>query len=450
MGHAFSSCDTPLVEAAFAGDENRLKHLLAAGGNPIQTVTIKRYGEVSPVIAAVHSNQLRAVRLLLENTTAAEVNMRFGTRKLTALHVAAGEGRDEICETLLSKGADQRLPDDEGNTALHLAILSRRLSTVWVLTQHAKQCYSHGFYNLTNVKGQTALHAACDLGDLAIVSCLLKAGADPDFPMKGRGRNGCSPLYVAVLTGHDEVVGALLTAGCRIDTVDETKRGLTLMHLAVLLNHPKIVRLLMEHGVDIETGHTKDAPVSEDTPPDMPSPLLVAAAYGRVDCFKEMLNAPQGDVDRCIEKGGRIDLLALVVEKIVGRVPETPETPMSWAVQYPCRFVHRSMKVLGFKGNFQFTTGVENMTKGHFLCVELLLLSGAGITSEQLLRLQQNLVHAQSTGSADKDLERLQEMINQNLWQCSKCGLWGLWPDDDDAVERFCSQHCLLAHNVHS
>ena len=42
--------------------------------------------------------------------TAAEVNMRFGTRKMSALHVAASEGHDEICETLLAKGKHNSLP----------------------------------------------------------------------------------------------------------------------------------------------------------------------------------------------------------------------------------------------------------------------------------------------------------------------------------------------------
>ena len=274
-----------------------------------------------------------------------------------------------------------------------------------------------------------------------MVSCLLKAGADPNVPMKGRGRNGRTPIYVAVAAGLDEVVAALLTAGSRIDAVDESERGMTLLHLAVLLDSPKIVRLLMEHGVDIETGRTKDTQVSEETPIEMPTPLLLASAYGRVQCFKELLNTPQGDVDRCIERGGRVDLLAPVVEKIVGRVPETPEIPIAWAIQYPCRFVHRAINVLGFRGQVQFTTGMEYMARGHFVCVELLLLSGAGITSDQLLKLQQNLVQARSIGMCDRELDRLSDLILVYLWQCDICGLFGMWPDGDDYEKRYCPKH---------
>eukprot|EP00210_Caulerpa_lentillifera_P001104 g1065.t1 len=287
-----------------------------------------------------------------------------------------------------------------------LAVLNRKLSTIWVLCQRSSSVSD--YIDLANNKGQTALHIACELADFALVSSLLKQGADPNLPMKTRGHKGHTPIVSAVLN-------------------IENRRGLTLLHLAVLFNYPKIVRLLMEHGVSIESGHTKG-----DTPIDLPTPVLPAAAYGRHDCFRELLNTSQGEIDHCIEKGGRIDLVAIVVEKIVGRVPETSEPPMAWAIQYPCQFVNRSMTVLGFRGNMQFTSGVKHMTKGHFLCVELLLQAGAGITADQMLRLQQHLMHAKITGKLDDDLRRLNATINGDIWECNKCGLFGLWPSRTD------------------
>lgn len=341
-------------------------------------------------------------------------------------------------------GADVCLRDADGNTVLILATMNRRLSTIWVLCDRARA----SCIDLPNNRGQTALHIACELSDLALVSCLLKQGADPNLPMKTRGNKGHTPIVSAVLTGNHEVVLALLTAGSRLDIDIENRRGLTLLHLAVLFNYPKIVRLLMEHGVSIENGHTKgEHGRSRETPEDMPSPLLLAAAYGRHECFKELLNTSQGEIDHCIEKGGRVDLIAVVVERIVGRVPETTEPPMAWAIQYPCQFINRSMTVLGFRGNMQFTSGVEHMTKGHFLCVELLLQAGAGITSDQLLKLQQHLMHAKIAGGLDEDLRRLNASINGDIWECNKCGLFGLWPSRDD-LRRFCSTHCAQMTNV--
>lgn len=61
---------------------------------------------MSPILAAIHTNRLKILRLLLLNTTIAEVNSTIGNRKLTALHVAASQGRDELCEALLSRGTE--------------------------------------------------------------------------------------------------------------------------------------------------------------------------------------------------------------------------------------------------------------------------------------------------------------------------------------------------------
>ena len=51
MGQRQSSLESPLVQAAFAGDERRLAQLLAAGDNPLQPVTLK----VPPLCATPHS-----------------------------------------------------------------------------------------------------------------------------------------------------------------------------------------------------------------------------------------------------------------------------------------------------------------------------------------------------------------------------------------------------------
>eukprot|EP00210_Caulerpa_lentillifera_P001073 g1035.t1 len=439
MGQS-SSRTLPLLEAVFEGDERRTKQLLDLGCSPTETTTLKKFGEVSPILAAIQTDRLQILRLLLNKTRIAnDINLTVGTRKLTALHIAASQGSDELTEALLSRGANICIQDVEGNTALMLAILNRKLSTIWVLCQNSSSVSD--YIDLANNKGQTALHIACELADLALVSSLLKQGADPNLPMKTRGHKGHTPIVSAVLSGNHEVVSALLTAGSRVDIDIENRRGLTLLHLAVLFNYPKIVRLLMEHGVSIESGHTKG-----DTPMDLPTPVLLAAAYGRHDCFRELLNTSQGEIDHCIEKGGRIDLVAIVVEKIVGRVPETSEPPMAWAIQYPCQFINRSMTVLGFRGNMQFTSGVEHMTKGHFLCVELLLQAGAGITADQMLRLQQHLMHAKIIGKLDEDLKRLNATISGDIWECNKCGLFGLWPSRTD-LQRFCSMHCSESSN---
>jgi len=57
------------------------------------------------------------------------------------------------------------------------------------------------------------LHTACDFGLTAWVLKFLEAGENVDLEWK----NGETPLYVASLKGHKEVVMELLKAGAKCD-----------------------------------------------------------------------------------------------------------------------------------------------------------------------------------------------------------------------------------------
>lgn len=177
---------------------------------------IQGYGEISPVIAAIHNNHVESVHLFLGNMTPSEISIRYGSKKLSALHLACINGSDEICDALLAKGADIRLPDADGNTALLSAISGKSLSIVWIIAEKAKSLGLEGYVDEANNKGQNGLHLACDSGNLAIVSCLLKEGADPNKLMKGIGRVGRTPIQVAALAGHADIVEVYYILGAAL------------------------------------------------------------------------------------------------------------------------------------------------------------------------------------------------------------------------------------------
>lgn len=168
-------------------------------------------------MAAIYNNHVESVHAFLGNMTPSEMNIRHGSKKLSALHLACRNGNDEICDSLLAKGADIRLPDAEGNTALLSAISGGNLSTVWIIAEKAKSLGLQGYVDEVDNKGRNGLHLACDNGNLAIVSCLLKEGADPNMPMKGIGRSGQTPIQVAALAGHADIVEVCCILGTILD-----------------------------------------------------------------------------------------------------------------------------------------------------------------------------------------------------------------------------------------
>ncbi|XP_078062275.1 NF-kappa-B inhibitor epsilon-like isoform X2 [Mustelus asterias] len=173
----------------------------------------------------------------------------------TPLHLAMYTRQTNIVRHLVVKGSDAELQDRNGNTPLHLACLYSLEESARALTQPvtAKErrllgCGDSGTAGPRNLErqnwqgltclqvavlsrndgmvehllssgarvntqeatsGRTALHLAVELGELGLVSRLLRAGGDPDAPMY----NGCTPLHLAAGRLDPGIASALCQAG---------------------------------------------------------------------------------------------------------------------------------------------------------------------------------------------------------------------------------------------
>jgi ankyrin repeat protein len=96
----------------------------------------------------------------------------------------------------------------------------------------------------------TLLMLASVRGHVAAVSCLLKAGADPN----AANANGETALILAASARWPDVVSVLIAAGAEVDHLDAL--GMTALHRAVLggANRPtsatETVRALLDAGAD--------------------------------------------------------------------------------------------------------------------------------------------------------------------------------------------------------
>ena len=65
---------------------------------------------------------------------------------------------------------------------------------------------------LSTEERSRVLWYACDGGDLSMVKSVIRAGCDVDHFHRGH-----TPLMMASIRGHDDVVKELILAGCKVD-----------------------------------------------------------------------------------------------------------------------------------------------------------------------------------------------------------------------------------------
>lgn len=130
--------------------------------------------------------------------------------------------------------------------------------------------------NGTDRDGRTPLYVACLLGHLDVVKALLDGGADVNKAHK----DGFTPLYVASQSGYRDIVAVLIAKGAEVNKAD--KDGFTPLYAASENGHLGIVQALLSSGADVNKANK-----------DGFTPLYVASQNGYQDIVDE-LNLTKG------------------------------------------------------------------------------------------------------------------------------------------------------------
>jgi uncharacterized protein len=118
---------TPLSLAAHFGHRDVMRLLIDRGAD-VNRVAAHRLA-VTALHAALFGRQVEAALLLIErgaDVTLARGGTGWKRAGWTALHYAAGMGFHTLVAPLVERGADPSRPDEEGKTALDVAIEARR------------------------------------------------------------------------------------------------------------------------------------------------------------------------------------------------------------------------------------------------------------------------------------------------------------------------------------
>lgn len=192
---------------------------------------------LTPLMLACSRGQVDMVRTLLD--LGANVDLPRRETGITPLMAAIHGAQPDMVELLCQRGAQVNLLDQDGVSALGLAVASQHVDIVAILLSHHANPALHG------PTSKSALAQACHHGDRMIVSMLLQAGA----PVDPRGSHGQdSALIEAADAGHADIVEMLLDRKAKIDQRDANAN--TPLMLAAAMGHSSVVRLLIARGAN--------------------------------------------------------------------------------------------------------------------------------------------------------------------------------------------------------
>ena len=208
---------TPLALAAQQGNPAVLDLLLKAGAKPNDPVNFVNAGE-TPLMAAARSANVDAVKALAR--AGADVNAKEAWSGQTALMWAAAEGDSAMASTLLELGADLHARSNGGTTPFHFAVRK---------------------------------------GDMRTVQTMLAAGADVNDKRSG---DFATPLLIAIINGHEDLVDLLLDKGADPNaeggTTTLTNTGSKASEVKITLKTPSFREQLRDVGTEGDNGRNNN------------------------------------------------------------------------------------------------------------------------------------------------------------------------------------------------
>ena len=192
---------------------------------------------------ATTNGDLEAVRKLLTGNPS--LVLKKDDNGHTPLHIAAGNGSEDIVRLLLASDADVNATDANGATPLHEAVARGHENVTKLLLANGADA------SAADINGGTPLHTAAFRGHRAVAALLLSSGVDAG----ARDEQGSIPLHKAAWNGSTDVTALLLAHEADVNSQDN--EGYTSLHLAAYRGFPDVVKLLLDEGASVNVKSNK-------------------------------------------------------------------------------------------------------------------------------------------------------------------------------------------------
>ncbi|UJR14534.1 hypothetical protein I4U23_001530 [Adineta vaga] len=291
---------TPLIGATKYNHPDCVKRLLAHHANPNH----QNQSGISALMLAAEQGYFECVKLLvqagadLELAPSGQLALTMNLCGQTPLFCAAKEGRTEIVKYLLDRGANPRVQNHYGVSALWIPAQKGMLQVVELLLNAGADTHVAPFGNLAdelNITGWTPLYAAMKSRKFDVVKLLLKRGADPNAVTK----LGSTPFLLASEICDLDIIEACVEANADLDFAPSGSdadnlniTGQTALFMATLKDRVDVVKFLIDKRAQVNVQNRYGV-----------SPLLLCAESGNFELVQALVEAgadvnitPQGDL----------------------------------------------------------------------------------------------------------------------------------------------------------
>ena len=263
---------TPLHAAIDAGHLNIVKVLLKHGASP----NVINGAQIPPIHLACYQGRIDIVQAMIEHC-GTDIIYSTCTRGQTPLHCAARSIHGgQVIRYLVQHGANPKLVNNDGDTALHTAITHSSLESTQELI-----AVDQSIACISDSAGRNIIHLAVLHKRRAILQYIIsfpfakELARQPDNSKR-------TPLHYALMDSLGEYVSFLVSAMQPHIANVKDESGLNYLHLAAISGNWKALRLLLSSS--FASSMLNEVASSGATP------LHKAAMHGHLQCIEILLS----------------------------------------------------------------------------------------------------------------------------------------------------------------